>query len=410
MRKNIRFKKLLKKYWRLPVLFLVLLFLLALSARFSGRLIHKMLTIKLEPVRLVVSEEPVVADLLFNSKPGTHLLSSAIEKEINQAQKSLEIAMYAITSETLRGAIYQAAERGVNVKMVADWGKQEDYQYFFTDMPESIFFRYAHSKDGKRSLMHHKFALIDRGEINQKLIFGAFNWTDLQEKYDPSFVLITGHSELVASFGKEFDYLVSGISGRDKLKEPDYKAWDLHLKTGNYNYETWFSPGGANDSIKSRLLSLIRDAKKEIKILIWDFTDQDVAVELVRRAREGVKVTIIAETWNFNNEQSVFRYFLGAKLKYNLANLIIISDYESGELAKAVLAEDDLREDFDPFLHHHLLLVDDKTALFGTNNWSKGGSFFNDESMMVTDDPSLVQRFAQEFNYFLDINLNQPID
>jgi phosphatidylserine/phosphatidylglycerophosphate/cardiolipin synthase-like enzyme len=398
--KFIRYKKLIKKYYWLPLLVIALIFLVALLLRVSMPWLEERLILKSEPFRTVHSYEAVELEAIFNDNPGSELFSEIILEEINQAQNSIEIAMYAFSSLKLKEALYAADKRGVKVKIITDARKEDSHQMFFADAPKSIM-RIAPST--KSTLMHHKFTIIDRGLSNQKLIFGAYNWTDLQEKYDPSFIAISSNTELVASFGREFDRLWTGFSGRSKFETENYSPWDLALSAPTGDYEVWFSPGKTGDSIKGRLLDLVKNAETSLKIMIWDFTDEDLAVEMIRRARQGLEIKIVTDTWNFNNKHSVFHYLLEAKDRYNLDNFDLVLDHVSGDLIIEV-AGDDIDNTFDPFLHHHLMIVDDKIALFGTNNWSRSGAFSNDESIMVTNDQKVVSQFLSSFNLHYGLN------
>ena len=201
---------------------------------------------------------------------------------------------------------------------------------------------------------------------------------------------MTDNAELVKSFGREFDRLVGGESGPKKLKDEKYRPWDLNLKAANDNYEVWFGPGRGGENIDYRILEMLREAKKEIKIMVWDFTDTPLAEEIVQQARAGLKVTIIADRLNFYNKDSVFNYLITQKEKYKLNDLVILAnDVPSQKTGDEV----------DPFLHYHLLIIDGRKVLFGTNNWSQGGSFFNDESAMVTDNQQILASFNKSFEY-----------
>lgn len=390
-------KKYRRRLWWIVVL-VGFLFLLALAARQGGKLIDRWLVVKSRPGSVVNTEQPVSATVLFNDEPGTEIFSERIASEIGQARQSLKIAMYAFTSQSLKEAVYAAAKRGIAVTIITDSRKHDQQSSFFADAPAGIKFLEAGAEtNNKTILMHHKFALIDNGEPSQKLIFGSYNWTDLQEKYDPSFLLVTDNSDLIASFGREFDRVARSKSGINKLKDKTYHPWDLSLRAAGKNYEVWFSPGREGDGIKNRLGTLINGAQKDLKIMIWEFTDKDLAVDLIRRARAGVRITLITDTANFNNKNSVFQYLAGAKQAYHLDNFELLTDKASGAAAKNILAEAGLDSSFDPFLHYHVLIADDNQVLFGTNNWSRAGAYYNDESIIVSDDPALVLRFEQAF-------------
>ncbi len=400
MMKSFHFKKLLKKYYWLIILALLAIFILGYALRLLLPNFEKQITLSSEPEKELIAKEALNSELLFNNEIGTDLFSKRIVAELDEAKHSIEIAMYAFTLTSVRDAVYRASERGVKVTIITDAKKDEMHDIFFIKVPESI---KRLSPSNSSTLMHHKFVLIDRGEKTAKLIFGAYNFTDLQEKYDPSFLFISDNEDLIASFGGEFDRLEASLSGLSKYEDRNYSPWDLNLKAGEYNYEVWFSPGKRGESVKGRLLELVQSASSSLKIMIWDFTDKDLAVEIIKKAREGVKVQIITDTWNFNNQYSVFHYLLEAKERYALDNFELITDHKNGDLILET-AGADVNPDFDPFLHHHLLIVDDNTALFGTNNWSQAGSFSNDESIMVTNDKKIVSDFLGSFNYHYQVN------
>jgi phosphatidylserine/phosphatidylglycerophosphate/cardiolipin synthase-like enzyme len=381
------------------IIFLVLaFFLLAIFLAFVVRLFRqpfeKMIIPDPKPFAVISSDSPLQARFYFNDVLETEIFSEAIVKEINQATKSLEVAVYSLKSDKIKQAIIAASNRGVTVTLILDFRKAEIHDQSLADLPKEIRRLDLGSEErGKTILMHHKFALIDRGEKNEVLIFGSYNWTALQEKYDPSFLMISTEKNLVASFGREFDRLSRREAGPAKLKDHKYYPWDLNLSANGYSYEVWFGPGWSNNGINWKIKSLIQSAQSEIKIMIWDFTDFSLAQEIITKAQAGVRVKIISDDRNMNNPNSVFAYLKKEQESKKINNLEIISDANRNQ---ELIGKDGL-EGIEPFLHHHLLLVDGQRILFGTNNWSKAGSYYNDESAIVTDDPVIITNFNQSF-------------
>ncbi len=385
------------------IIFIGFLFILAQLVRRFSQPVVNFLTTNNKPAVVVQTDVPLQADLYFNNELGTTIFSDKIIAEINQAQKSLEIAVYSLKSARIKEAIYAAAARGVKVTLILDFRKKEVHDIALSDLPSSIKrLDLGEEKNGATILMHHKFALIDRGEATQKLIFGSYNWTELQEKFDPSFILISANGELIKSFGREFERLAKGESGPKKLSDRDYNPWDLSMTAAGANYEVWFSPGIVGNSLNNRIYNLLQNSKQEIKIMIWDFTDKGLANEIINRARAGVSVKIITDNRSFSNKSSVFPLLQAAKIRYKLTNLEIISDAARGKDASVLVASSSDQSDvetLDPFLHYHVLIVDNQKIFFGTNNWSRAGAYNNDESAIVSDDRKIIEQFDQSFEY-----------
>lgn len=393
-----------KKLFFLIIIIIALLFSLFFVANQWLRPLLNISAAPAKPAYIVKTEEPVLTQIYFTNENAKVNSSQLIIDEINRAQKTIEIAMYSFKSNDIRDALYRANERGVKVTLILDYRKKAENNIFFLNMPTNIK-RIDIGTDngaGGTALMHHKFALIDRGEETGKLIFGSFNWTQIQEDYDRSFFLTSANRELIKSFGREFDRLASGEFSITKLANKNYSAWDLNLKAANYNYNVWFSPGRQNGNIDREILNLISAAKKDIKIMVWDFTDKSLASEIIYRAKQDVKITIIADSLNFYNKNSVFNYLLSEKERLNLNNLEILSNdvsLQKNDQASTTIDGTANDESINPFLHYHLIIIDQKKILFGTNNWSKGGAFFNDESAIETDDPNIINSFNESFNY-----------
>ena len=110
--------------------------------------------------------------------------SAHILREIEQAKKELLVAVYALTSDELAGALVQAKKRGVAVHVVID--REFDAR---TDNSKGKFFEAnkiplrrlagSNSKSLERDagLMHQKFAVIDRKTV----LTGSYTWTHSAE-------------------------------------------------------------------------------------------------------------------------------------------------------------------------------------------------------------------------------------
>lgn len=362
------------------------------------------------PAKTIQTDIPVNFNILFSNEldinnkqvSGTSFFP-LIEEKIDKAQGTIEIAMYSFKSEFLREAIYRASARGVKVTLLLDIRKLDGNNEFFKDLPINIRRLDLGASGSQTALMHHKFVIIDRGLTSENIIFGSFNWTELQAVYDRSFLVFSDNHEFIESFGREFDRLSNNVAEKKKLSDKNYHPWDLSMKSNGYNYEVWYGPGWRDNSYNNRIIELLNEAKTDIKIMLWDFTDKSLAQEILNRARAGVKVTIIGDSFNYSGTSSVFKLLSQIKIQEGLDNLEVLDDTPANLTGQIVAATT-----LDPFLHNHLLIIDNKQVLFGTNNWSINGAYYNDESLVISDDPKILNQFLSSFFYNYKLSKKTP--
>jgi len=248
--------------------------------------------------------------------------------------------------------------------------------------------------------MHHKFVIIDRGIENAVLCAGSWNWTFAQELYDPSFVVKTKDKFLIECFGNEFDRLARNVSGTAKFKDENYKPWAYNIKYENCFVDVWWSPGFKANSVKYKLLDLINSAKKNIKIMIWQMNDMAIAKALLKKAQNGIDVSLIVDDRGLWEEFSVMPYLQSRIEKFSLTNFTLIDDVWSRIDFNNELDPELKQKHYNPYFHHHTLIVDSEIATCGTENWTAKGNFANDETTIITDNKLIVKSFLATFDYF----------
>jgi phosphatidylserine/phosphatidylglycerophosphate/cardiolipin synthase-like enzyme len=48
-------------------------------------------------------------------------------------------------------------------------------------------------------------------------------------------------------------------------------------------------------------------------------------------------------------------------------------------------------------LHHKFGVIDQKTVIVGSQNWSESANYINDETLVVIEDSSIAKQFDQEY-------------
>jgi phosphatidylserine/phosphatidylglycerophosphate/cardiolipin synthase-like enzyme len=157
-----------------------------------------------------------------------------IENLIKSSKKTVHLAMYSFTLDSIFNAIKQAHDRGVKIFFVTDHSSQELKGSQISAMKKAGIETKISSKS---TLMHHKFCLIDvpckkkhklftndnandvksdvfynfRIPKNGLLINGSLNYTDQGVSCNYENIVVTSNASLIAKFVDEFITLWDGI-------------------------------------------------------------------------------------------------------------------------------------------------------------------------------------------------------
>lgn len=159
---------------------------------------------KKEEKPITFEEKPVTfesIEVYFSPEDSAQL---AIIRELQKAQKSLDIAMFVFTSRVLASAVLNAYKRGIKVRIVMD---QEQAKEKFSSL-YSIFVQVGipvkllsvEDKKFVKGSMHNKFAVIDRKTV----ITGSYNWTASAEEINYENLLIIRSPQLAEKYKEYF--------------------------------------------------------------------------------------------------------------------------------------------------------------------------------------------------------------
>lgn len=138
-----------------------------------------------------------------------------------------------------------------------------------------------------------------------------------------------------------------------------------------------FSP--AKEPISSCQIMIITEMKKatgSLKIAVFDFTDKTILDELKILTTRNIKINIILDS-----RQAKGRHSLSRSLLENKAfNVKTIKGSKGG------------------IMHHKYVIIDDKTVITGSYNWSKNALSHNDENAVKITQPEIVNEYINNFN------------
>ncbi len=141
----------------------------------------------------------------------------------------------------------------------------------------------------------------------------------------------------------------------------------------------YFMPYDSKNAVNA-LVSEIKGAKKEVKIAIYSFTNREIAKAIRDSAKRGVSFKIVFD-YKSNIDDSYSQIGYLAKLK-NI-EVCTLQGKNNGK--------------YNGIMHNKIALIDDKSVVFGSANWSKSAFEVNYEMMIISQNKSYI---AQIDGYF----------
>ena len=270
---------------------------------------------------------------------------------INGAKSALNVRMFLFTDTTLLDAVIAAKKRGVNVRVMLNPARRSGE----TENEESRKMLAAHGVEVRDSnpafdLTHQKSMVVD----NDVGFVESLNWElkDLTETRDYAIVTTHGHevAEMVACFNADWEH----------------KEFSPHPESPLI----WCPNNG-----RQRIAKFIDETKHSLWVQNERYQDTVIIERLVRAARRGVKVRILAKRPHSLKPD---------KLIEGVGGLRILQD-----VGVRIHTLKHLK------LHAKMLLADSKRAVVGSINLAPGSFDARRELAIETDDHHAVKRLEK---------------
>lgn len=286
-----------------------------------------------------LNEEVPEPEVYFTSE--VNMTKKMIEL-FDSADNSIHCALYDLDNLELIKKIDEKSEE-LDVKVVMDDDNYISKKYIKKD------------SDG---LMHNKFCIID-GKV---VWTGSYNPTYNGNRNDNNVIIL--FSRLVAEqYEEEFQEMWKGTykSGTaNKIKE---------TKLNNNTYKILFCP---EDACEENVLKELNKAENNIYFMTFSFTSKPIADKLIEKQKQGVLVEGVMEKQRVTHQYNKYTHLI--KNGVNVAP----------DKNKYIL-------------HHKVFIIDNKTLITGSYNPTGNGDKRNDENMIITNDPAVVQEYLEEF-------------
>jgi phosphatidylserine/phosphatidylglycerophosphate/cardiolipin synthase-like enzyme len=284
---------------------------------------------------------------------------------LDAATRTLDLAVYDFDLENVAQAIVRATRRGVAVRMVTDTDTVENTRDEQVQKALGLV-RGAGVEivaDGRGAIMHHKFAVRDAEEVWT----GSWNWTvgDTYRLNNNAVRIRSG--DLAAEFTREFEKMfVQRRFGPSKRTGPPAGS----VQVGAARIQPLFAP---QDGVAGRLADRIGQATTRIGFMAFSFTHDGIGQATTNRFASGVPVVGVFER-------------TGSETRFS----------EFGRMKAAGL---EVYQDGNPYaMHHKVFVLDARTTVFGSFNFSDGADRENDENCLFVDDPEFTALYVAELD------------
>jgi phosphatidylserine/phosphatidylglycerophosphate/cardiolipin synthase-like enzyme len=261
------------------------------------------------------------------------------------------------------------------------------------------------TKDGSKGsgLMHHKFLVVD----GKDTIVTSANWTMSDIYGDISRPETEGNqnnlvriqsTELAQAFTTEFDLMwgngtANNPSSQFKTRKPVRSS--VEVSVGKTRVSVQFSPTSRQqawaDSSNGSIGKLLAGSRERVDLALFVFSEPTLANILQTQFRQGVKVRgTIDRQFAYRSYSSVLT-LMGIDSN-NLCQATAVGSQALNTLGVPTLPTGDL-------LHHKFAVIDGRTVITGSHNWSNAANYHNDETLLtIQDNPVVAAHFDREFD------------
>jgi phosphatidylserine/phosphatidylglycerophosphate/cardiolipin synthase-like enzyme len=279
---------------------------------------------------------------------------------IDAAQRTLDVCCHEISNATIVDAIVRAYRRGVTVRVVAesDYGDDAGCRKLRREGVPLLL-------DTRSALMHNKFIVVDRSAVWT----GSFNFTDNCAYKNNNNAVLLINRQIAANYSEKFRWFWEEGKFGGKPSRFHYIPYPVVTVNESTVIENYFSTHG---NVDKKIINALRNAKESIEFLAFSFTHGDIARVMLERADRGVKVSGVFESRQ-NSKYSEF-------------------DRLDAHPAVNVLTDGNKYN-----MHHKAIIIDRRTVITGSYNFSTSATSVNDENVVIIHDVKTAEAFRGEF-------------
>jgi len=285
-------------------------------------------------------------------------LDGPLAASIDSARLTVDVAIYSLSLGSIRDALLNAHERGVQVRVVMESDNMD------RSAPQALIEAgIPVLGDRREGLMHDKFVVIDRSEV----WLGSMNFTFSGTYEDNNQLIHIRSVKLAENYTKEFEEMFLDDMFGDRTV-PETPNPDINIE--GTRVETYFSP---DDGVASKIFDLLTQAEESIYFLAFSFTADELGEVIRDQANNDLVIAGVMEEEqvrsNIGTEYDMFKQ----------ADLDVYLDGNEGQM------------------HHKTMIVDEKIVITGSYNFSRSAETRNDENVVIIYNEVIADFFMLEF-------------
>ncbi|MDX2244667.1 MAG: phospholipase D-like domain-containing protein [Leptolyngbyaceae cyanobacterium bins.302] len=302
---------------------------------------------------------------------------------------------------------YQEARRLIDLNGDEQLGQNEiDQRDALVMLNNAQIPRIDDTADGSAgsNLMHHKFLVIDQ----QTVIVSSANLTtsdvhgDFKSQHsrgNANNLLKINSPELATVFTEEFNYLWGDGPGNKSdslfgIKKTFHPA--RQIQVGSTTIEVQFSPSSKTVSWEQSTNGLISrtltGAMKSIQMALFVFSDQHLVNQLEPVQQKGITIQALIDPGFAYRPYSEALDMMGVSLLDDCR-----SEENNHPWKTAIATVGVPRLTPGDLLHHKFGIVDQRTTIAGSHNWTDAANRGNDETLLVINNEVVTAHYQREF-------------
>ena len=312
----------------------------------------------------------------------------ALVEAINNSKQTIDFAFYGLSKQDeILNALINAQKRGVKIRGIVDKNIENKNDYSGTEYSinklgkgiiktdykaeieklnkinnKEIEFSYDFFKG---HIMHNKFCIID----NEIVWTGTVNISSTGTGgFNENNACIVRSKDFAKVFKKEFEQMyVNELFHENKY--PIYSKKGINID--NKNVQIYFSPN--KFVINNVILPEIEKAQDYIYLSMFLITNNKIVQSLIDAHERGVEIKLIIDAHHALQPYSKHEQLRNAGIKVKVENW-------AGKM------------------HAKTVIIDDKTIITGSANWTYSAFKYNDENLLIFKNaPNEVKFLKNEF-------------